>query len=172
MTMRKTLIIIRHGKAESFGIVSEDYARTLVPDGVKEAKYTGTALRKAGLAPDFYLSSAAPRAFYTLRFIAAAIGADPDSVIGDRELYSARRETLLRTIQNFPEEVTCAAICGHNPEISDLIPLVAEDSGRLPFLNTADAVVIDLPEGASWSDAGAGDGTLRFFFSQPRRRIS
>ena len=170
--MKKTLIIIRHGKAESFGIVSDDYARTLVPDGVKEAKYTGTALRKTGVVPELYLSSAAPRALYTLRFIAAALGGDPESVIGDRELYSARRESLLETIRNFPEDVSCAALCGHNPEISDLIPLLVEDSGRLPFLNTADAVVIDLPEGASWSDAGAGNGSMRTFISQPRRRIS
>ena len=170
--MKRTLIIIRHGKAESFGIVSEDYARTLVPDGVKEAKYTGNALRKAGVAPQLYLSSAAPRAFYTLRFIALTLGADPESVIGDRELYSARRESLLETIRNFPDDVTCAALCGHNPEISDLIPLIVEDTGRLPFLNTADAVVIDLPEGASWSDAGAGNAVLREFISQPRRRIS
>ena len=170
--MKRTLIIIRHGKAESFGIVSEDYARTLVPDGVKEAKYTGNALKKAGVAPQLYLSSAAPRAFYTLRFIALTLGADPESVIGDRELYSARRESLLETIRNFPDDVTCAALCGHNPEISDLIPLIIEDTGRLPFLNTADAVVIDLPEGASWSDAGAGNAVLREFISQPRRRIS
>ena len=170
--MKRTLIIIRHGKAESFGIVSEDYARTLVPDGVKEAKYTGNALRKAGVAPQLYLSSAAPRAFYTLRFIALTLGADLESVIGDRELYSARRESLLETIRNFPDDVTCAALCGHNPEISDLIPLIVEDTGRLPFLNTADAVVIDLPEGASWSDAGAGNSVLREFISQPRRRIS
>lgn len=170
--MKKTLIIIRHGKAESFGIVAEDYARTLVPDGVKEAKYTGTALRKAGLVPDLYLASAAPRAFYTLRFIALELGAAPESVIGDKELYSARKETLLQTIRNFPEEVTCAALCGHNPEISDLIPLLAEDTGRLPFLNTADAVVIELPENASWQDAGAENGTLKHFFSQPKRRIS
>ena len=170
--MKRTLIIIRHGKAESFGIVSEDYARTLVPDGVKEAKYTGNALKKAGVAPQLYLSSAAPRAFYTLRFIALTLGADPESVIGDRELYSARRESLLETIRNFHDDVTCAALCGHNPEISDLIPLIVEDTGRLPFLNTADAVVIDLPEGASWSDAGAGNAVLRTVISQPRRRIS
>ena len=93
-------------------------------------------------------------------------------MIGDRDLYSARRESLLETIRNFPEDVSCAALCGHNPEISDLIPLLVEDSGRLPFLNTADAVVIDLPEGASWSDAGAGNGSMRTFISQPRRRIS
>ncbi|MBR2439163.1 MAG: hypothetical protein IKB25_03125 [Lentisphaeria bacterium] len=170
--MKKTLIIIRHGKAESFGIVAEDYARTLVPDGVKEAKYTGTALRKAGLVPDLYLASAAPRAFYTLRFIALELGADPESVIGDKELYSARKETLLQTIRNFPEEVACAALCGHNPEISDLIPLLAEDTGRLPFLNTADAVVIELPENAAWQDAGAENGIMKHFFSQPKRRIS
>ena len=170
--MKKTLIIIRHGKAESFGIVAEDYARTLVPDGVKEAKYTGTALRKAGLVPDLYLASAAPRAFYTLRFIALELGADPESVIGDKELYSARKETLLQTIRNFPEDVTCAALCGHNPEISDLIPLLAEDTGRLPFLNTADAVVIELPENAAWQDAGAENGIMKHFFSQPKRRIS
>jgi phosphohistidine phosphatase len=170
--MKRTLIIIRHGKAESFGIVSEDYARTLVPDGVKEAKYTGNALKKVCVAPQLYLSSAAPRAFYTLRFIALTLGADPESVIGDRDLYSARRESLLETIRNFPDDVTCAALCGHNPEISDLIPLLVEDTGRLPFLNTADAVVIDLPEGASWSDAGAGNAVLRIFISQPRRRIS
>lgn len=170
--MRRTVIIIRHGKAESFGIVPEDYARTLVPEGVKEAKYTGIALRKAGLIPGLYLSSAAPRALFTLRFIAAELGADPESVIGDKTLYSARRESLLETIRNFPEEITCAALCGHNPEISDLIPLLAENSGRMPFLNTADAVVIDLPEGAAWSDSGTGNGQIRFVFSQPGRRIS
>ena len=170
--MKRTLIIIRHGKAESFGIVAEDYVRTLVPDGVKEAKYTGSALRKAGLKPDLYLASAAPRAFYTLRFIAMELGADPETVIGDRELYSARKESLLQTIRNFPDDVSCAALCGHNPEISDLIPLMAENTERLPFLNTADAVVIDLPENASWQDAGIGNGTLRHVFSQPKRRIS
>lgn len=168
--MKKTLVIIRHAKAESFAIVSEDFARTLVPDGVKEAKYTGTVLRKAGIVPDLYLASAAPRALYTLRFIAAELRADPNSVIGDKELYSARRETLLQIIRNFPDEVTCAAVCGHNPEISDLIPLLAEDSGSLPFLNTADAVVIDFPDAVSWNDAGNGE--IRLISSQPRRRIS
>ena len=172
--MKRTLIIIRHGKAESFGIVAEDYVRTLVPDGVKEAKYTGSALRKAGLKPDLYLASAAPRAFYTLRFIAMELGADPETVIGDRELYSARKESLLQTIRNFPDEIICAALCGHNPEISELIPMLVSETERLPFLNTADAVVIDLPENASWCDAGNGNGngTLRHFFSQPGRRIS
>ena len=170
--MKRTIVIIRHGKAESFGIVPEDFARTLVPDGVKEAKYTGTALRKAGIKPELFLASAAPRAFYTLRFIAIELGRKPEEVIGDKSLYSARRESLLETIRNFPDEINCAALCGHNPEISDLIPLLAEDTGRLPFLNTADAVVIDLPEGDSWKDAGKGTGTLRHFFSQPGRRIS
>lgn len=170
--MKKTLVVIRHAKAESFGIVSEDFERTLVPDGVKEAKYTGTVLRKAGVVPELYLASAAPRALYTLRFIAAELKADPNSVIGDKELYSARRETLLQIIRNFPEEINCAAICGHNPEISDLIPLLAEDSERMPFLNTADAVVIDFPEDSTWDDAGAGNGVIRLFSSQPKRRIS
>ena len=170
--MKRTIVIIRHGKAESFGIVPEDFARTLVPDGVKEAKYTGNALRKAGVKPELFLASAAPRAFYTLRFIAAELGKDPEEVVGDRSLYAARRESLLETIRSFPEEVTCAALCGHNPEISDLIPLLAENSGRLPFLNTADAVVIDLPEDSSWLDAGNGKGILRHIFSQPGRRIS
>ena len=170
--MKRTVIIIRHGKAESFGIVPDDYARTLVPDGMKEAKRTGSALRKAGLKPELYLASAAPRAFFTLRFIAAELGANPEQVVGDKSLYSALRESLLETIRNFPEDVSCAALCGHNPEISDLIPLLAADTERLPFLNTADAAVIDLPEDADWSDAGDGNGTIRFVFSQPGRRIS
>lgn len=169
--MKRQLVIIRHGKAESFGIVSDDYARTLVPDGIKEAKWTGSALKKNGINPGLYLASAAPRAFYTLRFIASVLEADPEQVIGDRELYSARRESLLETIRNFPDDVSCAAICGHNPEISDLIPLLAKSPERLPFLNTADAVVMEFPEGLSWSEIPE-TGTILHFFSQPGRRIS
>ena len=169
--MKRTLVIIRHGKAESFGIVSEDYARTLVPDGVKEAKYTGNELKKAGIKPQWYLASAAPRAFFTMRFIAAALGSDPENVIGDKSLYAATRESLLAVVRSLPQDVDCAAICGHNPEISDLIPLLAEHSGGMPFLNTADAVILDFPEGISWENAG-NNGTVRQFISQPRRRIS
>ena len=170
--MKRTLIIIRHGKAEPFGLVPDDFSRTLVPDGVREAKYTGQALRKAGLRPELLLASAAPRALYTLRFIADAVGANPDLVLGDRSLYSARREDLLDTVRNFPEDILCAALCGHNPEISDLIPLLAGGGKHLPFLNTADAAVIDLPENAAWKEAGNGTGTIRLAVSQPGRRIS
>ena len=169
--MKRTLVILRHGKAESFGIVPEDFARTLVPDGIKEAKYTGNALRKAGIKPDFYLASAAPRALYTLRFVAAALGADPENVIGDKTLYSAERKTLLQTVRNFPNEVSCAILCGHNPEISDLIPLLANSAG-LPFLNTADAVVIDFADGITWEEVSPENGSVRLFLSQPGRRIS
>ena len=169
--MKRSLVIIRHGKAESFGIVADDYARTLVPDGVKEAKYTGNALKKAEVKPQWYLASAAPRAFFTLRFIALTLGNDPDQVIGDKSLYAATRESLLSVVRNLPQDVECAAICGHNPEISDLIPLLAEQSGGMPFLNTADAVILDFPEGISWEEIG-NNGTIRQFISQPRRRIS
>ena len=169
--MKHTLVILRHGKAESFGIVSEDFARTLVPDGVKEAKYTGNALKKAGVDPQWLYSSAAPRALFTLRFVALELGKDPESVIGDKTLYAADRHTLLATVRSFPEDSETAILCGHNPEISDLIPLLAESGGGLPFLNTADAVILDFPEGVSWDELG-GNGTIRQIISQPRRRIS
>lgn len=169
--MKRTLVILRHGKAESFGIVPDDYARTLVPDGVKEAKYTGNALKKAGIMPQWYLASAAPRALFTLRFVALTLGDDPEKVIGDKSLYAADRMTLLQTIRNFPAEAETAILCGHNPEISDLIPLLSESGGGLPFLNTADAVIMEFPEGESWETAG-GNGSIRQIISQPRRRIS
>ena len=46
--MAKRLHIIRHGKAEPFGLVSSDFQRTLAPRGAADAKKAGIELRKTG----------------------------------------------------------------------------------------------------------------------------
>lgn len=49
--MPKTILLIRHAKAQPFGLVRCDYDRTLDPRGVLEARKAGAGLRKLQISP-------------------------------------------------------------------------------------------------------------------------
>lgn len=164
--MSKTIHIIRHGKAEPFGLVSSDFQRTLAPRGAADAKKAGIELRNRGAKPDLLISSPAPRALYTLRLIAEALKLDPESILTDSLIYEGGVGDLLGLIRAFPDSVGEAMFCGHNPGVSEL-------EGRLlgefcHGMATAEVVTL-LLETDSWSEAGNCSCRLLGRISSDRR---
>ena len=149
--MSKTIHIVRHGKAEPFGLVQSDFQRTLSPRGAADARKAGMKLRKRGIAPGLLISSPAPRALYTLRLIAEELNLDPDTIITDSMIYEGGVDDLLGLVRAFPDTVDEVLFCGHNPGVSEL-------AGRLfgafcDGMGTAEVVSLVL-DTDSWSTAG------------------
>ena len=149
--MAKTIHIIRHGKAEPFGLVSSDFQRTLAPRGAADAKKAGLELRKRGASPELLISSPAPRALYTLRLIAEALKLNPENIITDSVLYEGGTEDLLGVVRAFPDTIGEAMFCGHNPGVSELAARLSGEFCR--GLGTAEVLTLIL-DTDSWSDAG------------------
>src|SRR5689334_12664394 len=107
----KTLLILRHGKAESKGkeTVESDHPRTLTDRGRAEAEAQGQMLAKRNVIPDLIVASDARRAYQTATLAATEL---PRAVPIQLEpaIYTANMDLdgLLAVIQHLPATAACA----------------------------------------------------------------
>lgn len=136
---RRTLVIVRHAKAESSGD-APDHDRRLTSRGRKAAAEAGRWLAGVVPEPDLVLCSSATRARQTWDAMSAAVACDTVRV--DRAYYLAGAGEIL-------DEVLAAAaattvVVGHNPTMEQL---VARLVGTLRGLRPGAVAVVDLEDG-------------------------
>jgi phosphohistidine phosphatase len=149
----KTLLILRHGKAEGYN-VDGDKARDLADRGVRDAHRMGTIIEENISKLDLIVSSDAARAVRTARL--AALAAQYSFKIDQRdELYVASSSELLSAVKSLPADVSTVLLVGHNPGLEEL---VTDLTGRQIVLATCGLVKIELP--GSWKEADVNTGTL------------
>jgi phosphohistidine phosphatase len=156
MTM-KTLLILRHGKADNKGkaTVETDHPRVLTARGEAEAAAMGRALAARGVQPDAIISSDARRAYQTATLAAAELPqAVPIQL--DNAIYNADLETLLGVVRRLPDAQNCIMIVGHNPGFEELAGAL---TGQPLVLPTGALVCVTFAQGG-WSQVAAGAGTL------------
>ena len=159
--MAKTLLVLRHGRAEPPSIRSDDRKRPLKNGGKRDAQRMGVWLAANGLLPDTILASPAERALNTARKACKSAGLDGDLVITDDRLYAADDRALLKILGDLPESAQTVLLVGHNPALSELV-------GRLAGKRNQAARRTDLVPGSlarlsadgSWSELGNGDAVL------------
>ena len=154
----KTLLILRHGKAEK-GSHLPDHDRPLTDRGERQSVAAGERLRQEGLVPDAILTSTADRAKRTAELAAEACGFQGEIEIRD-ELYLAESKRLLDVVRGLPAKNRVAMIVGHNPGLENL---VSELTGVHHTLGTGCLVAFEL-EIPSWLHAGAGTHPDKVFF--------
>jgi phosphohistidine phosphatase len=118
--MSKTLILVRHGKAENRDISINDFNRALTPEGKADTMKMANFLHNAGIAPDFIITSSATRAFETAMIFAEVFKTNKNKTLPTRSLYYSSAKTILDQIYSLQETVRCVLIVAHNPGISDL----------------------------------------------------
>lgn len=133
----KTLIILRHGKAELYRFDLDDFDRKLADRGRKNATDMGKFIAEMSGKPDLILSSDAKRTQETAQLAAEGLNYPISEILYDNELYLTPSYIISKVLSNIEENVNSCLLVGHNPGLTDLI----NDLGvRLDNLPTGSAV--------------------------------
>lgn len=148
--MSKTLILIRHGKAED-GFDTKDFDRSLTSRGAQQAHHNGKALLHRNIKPDLLLHSTAARTTETAAIIAGHIQAENMRVISSPNLYLCPSSKILDELVTHANDADNTVILvGHNNGLSDFYNQVLSNS-MYHDLSTCEMAVIALRIG-SWAD--------------------
>ena len=158
--MSKQLILVRHGNARSATYGVEDFDRTLDNKGVNEAQEVAFRLKNRHILPELLVSSSAIRAISTARIFAGIWDIKPEHILMKDAIYESSITTLLRIVNNLPEDTDSAALFGHNPEMSAFMEYLA-DTG-IVALPTCGVVVISF-DVEHWNMISKDLGTMLLF---------
>ena len=116
----KTLLLLRHSKAENAAPGSSDIDRALNERGRNEAQAMGTFIRKQNLTFELVLCSPALRARETAELVLAAAEITAN-VRYDQRIYEAGPRQLLEVISEVEEDKSGVLLVGHNPVMEELL---------------------------------------------------
>jgi len=123
----RTIILLRHAKAERDSSTGEDIDRALTERGWADARLIGRVLADAGFAPDRALVSAARRTVQTWEAVATAFAPVEAEVM--TELFHAAPERLIAEIEGAATEGGTVILVAHNPGLHTLASRWARASG-------------------------------------------
>ena len=118
--MRKTLLVLRHGKSSWEDASLQDIERPLNKRGKRDAPRMGKLLAELGLIPDLIISSNARRANDTAKAVSEYCGYQGIIELGS-SFYSADLNAYLEALRLVPDRNTTVLIVGHNPAVEDLV---------------------------------------------------
>lgn len=157
----KTILLMRHAKAEPSVPGRSDFDRPLADRGSDDARRVGRAIAKLGLVPDAIVASPARRAKQTAEVAAAAMGFH-DDIRWDRELYDAFGEVWLRAMRELPAAAGSVLVVAHSPGIAEAAALLCGAPARAIDVPTAGLIGLT-EEVARWKDLNEGAASLRWF---------
>lgn len=156
----RTLIVMRHAKAEQSG--ASDVDRQLTDRGIVDGTEAGQWLANRGVEPDQALVSSATRTQQTWEAVAEGAGWDLEGTYEDA-LYEAGTESALDLIRQTEDHVRTLVVLGHNPTMASLAALLDDGEGddeagnelTLGFPTSALAVFSYVGTWAELDEAGA-----------------
>lgn len=153
----KTLLIMRHARAEDASFGQTDFDRELTFQGLQQATRMGATLATKNLAVEAILCSAAARTAQTAQLVAEQLHFETQNIMSEVALHNASMRVLLQYITALDEKYNTVLLVGHNPAISYLPEsLTREEIGTLPTAGVV-AVQIQLEE---WAMVGANTAKL------------
>ncbi len=159
----KTLLIIRHAKAES-SFTLNDFERPLNERGKKDAPVMAQRLLDKKIVIDAFVSSPAKRAKKTAELFYETYKAQ-DDIILISALYHAPAEIFYALVKDLDDTLTTVAIFAHNPGITYFVnQLVAVRIDNMPTCAVF-AVTINCN---SWKDFAKAKKEF-LFFDYPKR---
>ena len=161
----KTILLMRHAKAESGVPGQRDFDRSLAARGSEDARRIGRALAKLGTVPDAIVASSAARAKETAEAVAHAVGFS-GTIRMERALYNASGDVWIAALRVIPAAAESALIVAHSPGIAQAAALLCGASSGAFDIPTGGLLAFD--DGvARWRDLDAGGASLRWFL-RPR----
>jgi len=156
----KDLLIIRHAKSSWAERCLADHERPLNDRGREAAPEMGRRLAVRRLVPERMVVSDALRARETAVLMAGAMGLGDDAIVTDSRLYHADPSDWLGVIREFPDELQCISVIGHNPALHEL----SEYLGDLGVEKFPTAAVVRIRFDIDhWVDAAPDNAVLEGF---------
>ena len=128
----KTLYVLRHAKSSWKATDLPDHERPLSARGRRDAPRVGRWIASDGTVPGRILSSTAVRAQTTARLAAAEMADPMPEVELQPALYGDGPDAYLAAIAELPDEVSCALVVGHNPDVESLVAALTGRSAGMP----------------------------------------
>lgn len=155
----KTIILVRHGKAEEQGTEKTDYDRVLIERGMNDSAAVAVKLENRKIQPSLIISSPAPRALATAKVIAGQLGYRKKSIRTRKMLYDQLEGALLDVVHMIGDEFGDVIIVGHNPSIEEFTRFLAKKfKGTVPTCGVVGLrCKVD-----SWKDISGNSGKLTF----------
>ncbi len=147
--MKRTIIIVRHGKACAHDIFEKDIDRVLIKRGVKDGYKVSKKIIKSGVKPDMILTSPAARASHSAIIFTRAMKTGSDIIKVVENFYPGSASKMMENISSLNDEVKTVALFGHNPSISDLAGHLTR--GIMNFLPTTGTAIVHF-EIDKWQD--------------------
>jgi phosphohistidine phosphatase len=168
----KTLILLRHAKAEPATAGTDDFDRALTAGGHLAAAQVGVWLANSGPLPGLALVSTARRTQETWADVASHLPESVTPVIRqERALYLASPGDILAILGTADTAIDCVIMVGHNPGFETLARLLSgvdSDATALAAMNrglpTAGCARFTLGA-ASWRDVAGLAARLDAFVS-------
>jgi phosphohistidine phosphatase len=160
--MQRTLLIVRHAKAEDGGIFGRDHERDLTSDGIMAAARMGRTLRERDIKPDHIVSSTANRARDTAKVMAEQLGYEADQIQLDPHLFDGGPRAYMAAVNTLPDTCQTAMVVGHNPDVSYFSEFLTHES--VGSMNKGAVVAIRF-ENVRWAEVSGRTGSIQFQLS-------
>jgi phosphohistidine phosphatase len=157
----KTILLMRHAKAEPAVPGQSDFDRPLADRGTDDARRMGRAIAKLGLVPDTIVASPAARARQTAEVAARAMGF-VDDIRFEGELYDAFGEAWLQAMRALPAAAESVLVVAHSPGIAEAAALLSGAPARAIDVPTAGLIAL-VQELSRWKELDEGEASLRWF---------
>lgn len=158
--MKRTVVLVRHGKACSLDAFDKDIDRVLIERGVNDGYLVAKKILESGIKPDVILTSPAARASHTALIFTRVMNTGTGIIKINENLYYGSASEMINEISELSEEVNTVAVFGHNPAISDLADLLT--NGATNFLPTSGVAIINYEMG-KWNRIKKSDPTDYYF---------
>lgn len=152
----KKLLLIRHAKAEK-DTGGKDFDRPLKYIGMQDAGFMADRLKDKSIVPELIITSPAKRTLTSAEIFADHLGLPAPGT--NKSIYEASEKTLLKVINEFPDECDFIALVGHNPGIAYILQYL---TGEAREVHTSCVSVIDF-EVDTWAAVSKGLGKLVYF---------
>ena len=159
----KTLLILRHAKAEPYADDGTDIHRPLSERGHRDALLIGKTLRKLELIPELILASPSTRTRQTVEGVVEKLKRDVPLAI-EKSIYEASVSTLVHLVAGQQSPNTLLLV-GHNPGLEELVARCVGPEAPPSFhLPTAGIVRLDFAM-TTWDRLPSTHGELVWFSS-------
>jgi phosphohistidine phosphatase len=154
----KKLLLIRHAKAEKDTQV-KDIDRPLKYIGIQDATFMAERIKENSIIPELIITSPALRTKTTAEIFADYLKLPQPTK--NKAIYEASEKTLLKVINEFPDEFNFIALVGHNPGIAQILYYL---TGETRDVHTCTVAQIDF-EIDNWASVSKEIGNLVYYSS-------